>query len=69
MLAIRVGVGFLIKCGETDYMVSESRSDKPYEVFFVRKSSAVKVHKEMFKDDPELRKEFQVVKCERDEDL
>lgn len=42
---------------------------KPYEVFFVRKSSAVKVHKEMFKDDPELRKEFQVVKCERDEDL
>lgn len=41
----------------------------PYEVFFVRKSSAVKVHKEMFKDDPELRKEFQVVKCERDEDL
>ena len=30
---------------------------------------AIKVHKEMFKDDPELRKEFQVVKCERDEDL
>lgn len=69
MWAIRAGVGFLIKCGESDYMVSESRSDKPYEVFFARKSSAIKVHKEMFKDDPELRKEFQVVKCERDEDL
>lgn len=49
--------------------MSESRIDKPYEVFFVRKNSALKVHKEMFKDDPDLRKEFKVVKCERDEDL
>lgn len=69
MWAIRAGVGFLIKCGESDYMVSESRSDKPYEVFLFVRVPAIKVHKEMFKDDPELRKEFQVVKCERDEDL
>lgn len=53
MWAIRAKIGFVIKCG-SDYMVAESRDDKRNEVLFVRKSSALKVYREMFKDDSEL---------------
>lgn len=66
MWAIRAKTGFVIKCG-SDYMVAESRNDKRNEVLFVRKSSALKVYREMFKDDSELRQEFAVVKCERED--
>lgn len=48
-------------------MVAESRDDNRNEVLFVRKSSALKVYREMFKDDSELRQEFAVVKCEQED--